>query len=352
MDWIKKHYDQFLLALAALALLAVSGLLILKTKSFGDNFAEGQVNIVPSEKVPDVDIKPLEEAKKLVDAPLLWQPKPGTNEFLFVSEPYMILGGLPKKPKDSAIYSDSVTGTPGVPNIPNHWFLKNKLPLMDASVPKQDPDKDGFTNEDEWRGDRDPKDPTKWGGLATPSVSTDPNDANSHPKYVSKLFLKQWIRIPFVLLFQAHDGDPKKPAEMTFQINAAARTSKTEFLKLGEIESTKRYRLEKFEHKMKMNDKTGVEEDVSELTVVNVETGSSVVLVLGQKTNSPDSYAEFDYQWNGKTIQVKKLQEFVLLPETDKRYKLVDINEAGAVIRTPDGVEHLVVPDKRAPKAP
>lgn len=346
MDWIKKHYDQFLLALAALALLAVSGLLILKTNSFGENFADAQTPIIPSEKVPDVDLTALEGAKKLVDAPLSWQSKSGTNEFLFVSARYVVdpTTQKPEKPGIGSRYNDSLTGAP----IPNEFIDRNRLPLLDSTVTKQDTDKDGFTTEDEWRGDRDPKDPAKWGGFATPSVSTDPNDPKSHPNYVSKLFLKQWIQIPFVLLFQAYDGDPKKPADMSFQINAAARTSKTEFLKLGETESTKRYKLDKFEFKTKLNEKTGVEEDVSELTVVNVETGTPVILVLGRKTNSPDSYAEFDYQWNGKPIQVKKLQEFVLLPETDKRYKLIDINEAGAVIRTPDGVEYLVVPDKRA----
>jgi hypothetical protein len=347
MDWIKKHYDQFLLALAALALLAVSGLLILKARSFGENFTAAQTNIVPRDKVPEVDLSALESARKLADSPVRWQPAAGTNEYLFVVEPYILDKGFPKKPKEGYIHHDTLTGTQAAPNIPNSFFLKNKLPLLDAGVATQDPDKDGFFNEDEWRGNRDPKDPAKWSGMATPPVSTDPNDPKSHPEYVSKLFLKQWIRIPFVLLFQATDGDPKKPD--AFQINGAdARGKKTEFLKLGDTESTGRYRLEKYEHKMRINEKIGGEEDVSELTVVNVETKDAVVLVLGKPTNSPDSYAEFDYQWNGKPIKVKKLQEFVLLPETDKRYKLIDITEAGAVIRLPDGVEYLVVPDKRA----
>ena len=345
MDWIKKHYDQFLLALAALALLVVSGLLILKTQSFGDNFSEAQAPIVPSEKVPDVDLTSLEGAMKRAESPVRWEEKP--NPFLFVADYYIIDGGVPKKPAEGYRHADSLTST-GQPNIPNRFFIKYKLPLLDPTVPKQDPDKDGFFNEDEWRGERDPKDPTKWAGLTDPTAGTDPNDPNSHPKYVTKLFLKQWIRIPFVLLFQAYDTDPKdpkNPAKMTFQINAAGRP--TEFLKLGDSESTNRYKLEKFEQKVKINDKTGVEEDISELTVISNETKEPVVLVLGTKTNSPDSFAEFDYQWNGKTIQVKKLREFALQPETDKRYKLIDINEAGAVIRLPDGSEYLVVPDKR-----
>lgn len=346
MDWIKKRYDQFLLALAALLLLAFSVLIFLKTKSFSDQFAEAQTNVIPSDKIPELDISKLQAAQKLATDPAKWRPKTGTNEFFFVPEQYVIENERPKKPGEGARYADSITGTPGVPNIPNVFFTKNKLPLLDPGVSRQDPDKDGFTNEDEWRGDRDPKDVAKWSG------STDPNDPQSHPKYVTKLFLKQWIRVPFLLRFDGDDGDPAKPAEMTFQINTISRGKRTEFKKLGETipgsVPGSMFKLEKFERKMKVNPSTGAEDDVSELTLVNTESGDPVVLVKGRQTDSPDSYALFDYQWNNKPIQVKKLQEFRLLPEADKPYKLIDINEAGAVIRLPDGVEYLVVPDPRA----
>jgi hypothetical protein len=40
MDWIKKNYDQFVLALLAVLLVAVSVLLFLKTQSFADAFSD------------------------------------------------------------------------------------------------------------------------------------------------------------------------------------------------------------------------------------------------------------------------------------------------------------------------
>lgn len=342
MDWIKKRYDQFLLVLAALALLGFSGLLALRIKSFPENFADAHTPVVPSEKIPELDLTAVKNAETLAAAPVKWQTPKGVNEYLFVPELYAISKeGLPEKPRKGSNNSDSLTKAP----IPNSFFTDNNLSPLDPGVPKQDPDKDGFTNEDEWRGARDGADPNKW------HDSTDPNDAKSHPPLVTKLFLKQWIRVRFRLLFQAYDGDSAKPDEMTFQINAVDRGRKTEFLKIGQKVANSPYKLEKFELKVKVNPSTGSEEDVSELTVKNTETNDDVVLVKAKETDSPDSYALFDYQITGKDIQVKKLQEFILLPDKERRYKLIDIKEGQALIQLPDGGgNYLVIPDPRQKK--
>ncbi|MGB8170622.1 MAG: Amuc_1099 family pilus-like system protein [Chthoniobacteraceae bacterium] len=348
MDWIKKRYDQFVLLLATLLLLGVSGLLALRAKSFPDKFAAALTTVVPSEKIPELDLTLVKSAEARVADPARWSAPKGVNEFMFAPDLYMIDKDTqqPKKPTDGSLYNDSLTGKP----IPNRFFTSHNLPLLDSSVPKQDPDKDGFTNEDEWRGERDGADPSNW------HDSTDPNDAAAHPAVVTKLYLKQWIRVRFRLLFQAYDGDPAKPEEMSFQINAVDRGRKTEFLKIGQKVAGSPYRLEKFELKMKVNPSTGSEEDVSELTILNTETNDTVVLVKAKETDSPDSYALFDYQlfptapnqFTSKDIQVKKLQEFVLLPDKTKLYKLVDIKEGQAVIQLPDGAgTYLVTPDPR-----
>lgn len=348
MDWIKKRYDQFLLVLAALALLGLSGFLALQAKTFPEKFADAHTNVVPSEKIPELDLSIVKSAEARAADPAKWVAPKGINEFIFAPDLYVVNpeNGQPEKPSKGSRYNDSLTGKP----IPNLFFTSHNLPLLDPTVPKQDPDKDGFTNEDEWRGDRDGSDPTNW------HDSTDPNDAKSHPALVSKLFLKQWIRVRFRLLFQAYDGEPAKPEEMSFQINAVDRGRKTEFLKIGQKVGGSPYKLEKFELKMKVNPKTGSEEDVSELTVLNTETNDTVVLVKAKETDSPDSYALFDYQifptgpnqFSSKDIQVKKLQDFVLLPVKDKLHKLVDIKEGQAVIQLPDGKgTYLVTPDPR-----
>jgi hypothetical protein len=340
MDWIKKRYDQFFLVLAALLLLGFSGLLGLRAKNFPDNFAEARTTVPASEKIPELDLSIVKKAEAEVQNPAKWQVAKGKNAFLFAADRYIIdtTTNLPKRPIDTPLHKDSLTGK----DIPSSFFLENNLALLDPAVPKQDPDKDGFTNEDEWRGTRDGADPNNW------HDSTDPNDPKSHPPLVTKLFLKQWIRVRFRLLFQAYDGDPAKPDEMTFQINAVDRGRKTEFLKLGQKVANSPYKLEKFELKVKVNPSTQAEEDVSELTVLNTETNEAVVLVKTKETDSPDSFGLFDYELTGKDIQVKKLQEFVLLPEKDKLYKLIDIKEGQALIQLPDGGgNYIVTPDPR-----
>jgi|GEM_PF-604190 len=343
MSWIKKRYDQFLLVLAAIILLAVSGLIALRAQGFGENFTEARATVVPREEITPLDLELLKKAQASVNEPAKWQVGKETNPYAFVPARYLIdpKSGQPTKPDVANFYKDTLTGR----DIPSPFFSDNSLPLLDPGVPKQDPDKDGFTNEDEWRGTRDAQDPTVW----KEGTSTDPNNPEAHPPLVTKLFLKQWIRVPFRLLFQAVDGDPakQKPEELSFQMNAIDRGRKTEFLKLGEKVANSPYRLEKFEFKEAINPSTQDKADVSELTVVNTETNDSVVLVKERVTDSPDSFGLFEYQLTGKEIRVKKLQQFVLLPEKDKLFKLVDIKEGQAVIQPPDGGTYLIVPDPR-----
>lgn len=339
MDWIKKRYDQFLLALFAILLLAFSVMLILRSQSFAEKFADAKTTIPENKKIDPLVLDRIEEAKAALEKPAAWvidtkEDPDRTRGSLFVSD-YYIIGkdtGVPEKPAGGSLYTDSLTSKP----IPNKWFMTNGLPLLTADVALQDPDMDGFTNEDEWRG------------------STDPNNQDSHPAYHTKLFLKQFIQVPFRLKFNAYDGDPKKvtPDKMTFQVDTIDLRQPTEFLKLGDMVPKTKYKLEKFDFKEVMNPKTEAMQDVSELTVVNTETGDAVVLTLAKVTNSPNNFALFDYQWPPPMdIQVQRIQEFVLKPETDKRYKLIDTNQNEAVIQLPSGEKYTVGRDPRkAPK--
>ena len=147
----------------------------------------------------------------------------------------------------------------------------------DPDIGSADPDGDGFTNEEEWRR------------------HTDPEDKNSHPPYYTKLFFVQRILIQFRLRFMTTDGDPKKPAEMSFQINTLDLRQPSEFLKLGEIVPNTKLKLTKFEYKVVNDPATAEPKDASELTVTNIETGEATVLV---KERVFDDMAEFSYEWH------------------------------------------------------
>jgi hypothetical protein len=207
------------------------------------------------------------------------------------------------------------------------------ISFLEGAAATLDPDKDGFTNEDEWRED------------------TDPNKADSHPPYYTKLFFKQIIRIPFRLIFSSTNGDPKKPETLEFQINTVDLRQPSEFLKINDMVPNTKFKLVKFDFKERLNAKTESMEDVSELTLTNIETNDPIVLVINKVTDSPDVYALFDYQWPGGAgdIRVKKLGEFALKPQADRNnlYKVIEVTDSQAVIQLPNGQKHTVVRDPR-----
>ena len=297
----------------------------------------------PRDKVPPVVLDRVDEAKKALENPPQWAEADSHPEGaaekdkkrgqLFVSDLYVIgSDGTPKKPGVEAFYKDTLTGNP----IPNMWFMKNRLPLLDPTVPLQDADKDGFSNEDEFR------------------ANTDPNNKESHPPYYSKLFIRQFIRVPFRLLFNAYNGDPKKDKLETFefQINTIDLRQPSEFLKIGDKVSRTNFQLKKFEVKNQLNPKTEEQEDVSELTLYNAETNVTVVLILNRVTDSPDYFMDFIYKWENppRVFRVKKLQEFALKPNVTEKYKLIDSGEEKALIQLPNGTQATIVRDPRDKK--
>lgn len=324
MEWIKKNPHLLTLAILAALLVGASAMVFLNTQSFGEKFSAVQTTVTPNNKVPELDLSNLETAQKSLDKPESWDKPPHQGDrYVFAPELYLIdeKTGQPMKPSAGNMRPDSLTKQ----QIPNSWFLENGLPLLDPGVTRQDPDSDGFWNEDEWR------------------AKTNPKDKESRPPVYTKLFLKQYIAVPFRLKFQSWDGDPAKPEDMTFQINTLDLRQPTLFLKVGEKVGKSVYQIQSFAKKT-VDDPNLGEKDVSELTVLNTETKDVVVLVLNQVANSPESFALFSYLWPNPPLEfrVKRIQEFVLLPNKQERYKLLDIQEAEAVIQLPSGEKYTV----------
>lgn len=330
MDWIKKHYDQFTLAVLSTALLGVSGFIIFKATSFKDSFTDLETAPTRSDKIPPVDTSVIQSAQKQLDQPLTWAHDTKRNGFLFVAHKYL-------KTDSGDLGRPGGDGPPLNPPVPDIWLLKHDLDLLSTTVLSEDPDKDGFTNQDEFLGaDRSPAN-----GEAD---STDPTDAKSFPPFHTKLFVKQYIRVPFRLLFNAYDGDPRAPEKMEFQINTLDLKQPSQFLKLGDAVANTKFKLEKFEAKSVKNASTGEDTDVAELTLLNIDSQETVVLVLTKVTDSPDSFALFQYNWPNPPLEfrVKKKQEFVLKPKVTEKYKLVDIKETEALIQLPSGETYTV----------
>jgi hypothetical protein len=88
-------------------------------------------------------------------------------------------------------------------------------------------------------------------------------------------------RTPMRLLFNAYDNDPKKvkAENINFQVNTLDLRQPTEFLKLGDVIPNTPFKLTKFEYKTRPNPTRGTDDDVSELTLKNIKSGATVVLV-------------------------------------------------------------------------
>lgn len=315
MEWVKKHYDQFILLVTAVLLLAVSVLLILKALNFGKAFGDIRSQPVKNTKVEPVDAAEIAAAAQTLKEPPQWTLNPGEGS-LFVGRQILLVDGQPVDPRDAE--------TPIYPPVPNSWILDNGLDIQDPSVLSNDPDGDGFSNLEEF------------------TAKTDPMNAESHPDFVAKLRLVKFIKKPFRLLFPAYDGNPLDPSGLTFQINTLDVNQPTQFLKLGDKISGTKFKIEHFEYKTTVTS-NGVTRDISELTIKNVETGEQIVLVLEKVTDSPDSYALLKNLLDGKEFQVKKGRTFKLLPQ-NVEFKLIDISENNAVIEEVKTGKQITVP--------
>jgi hypothetical protein len=306
--------------------LAGSGFIVKSAHDFDQKFEVVRQPVQKGTKVDLVEQTPIEDATKELQNPAKWTvPKAGSS--LFVSEAYMVENGELKRPEGGTAQTQSRTKDP----IPNQWFFENKMSPFKTGVNREDPDGDGFWNEEEW------------------IYKTDPNDKTSHPPYYTRLFFVKYIKVPFLLRFQALDGDPlkDKPENLSFQINTLSVRQPTQFLKLGDQIPKTKFKVEKFEYKMaKTASDTDI--DVSELTLLNTETGASVVLVMNKITDSPDSYAHFHFFWpdpkKGIDISVRKGFPFHLPPEKEVEYKLLDIDDTKAVIQLPSGEKLEIFP--------
>jgi hypothetical protein len=326
MTWIKENYHRFLVAVFAAALLACAAVLLLNARSFNAVFASLSQPVVRKTTIPSVDQEIVVDEESKLAKPDQWLARSVGNRRLpvFVSVPYISKLNPDIQGPDREVLIDPIQDTLMLhPPVPNTWLLENKQDLLSPDVLSQDTDGDGFSTLDEW----------EW--------KTDPNNKDSHPPYWSKLFLKRFVRIPFRLRFDARNGD-------VLQINTLDLDAPTQFLKVGDIVKGTKFKVAKFVQKFALRD--GINKDVSEVTLVNVDTGESVVLPKQEEVDSPTTYAVLTYLWTGKDFAVKKNQEFTLKPEDNVKYKCIALSEKDVTVLKEDENKELTIKMLPPPK--
>ena len=170
-DWIKAHYDRVALIAAAIFLFISAISIWWSAIQFGNRLVSPQPSRAKTASQPAVAVE-LDRAAEQLEHPAQW--KASTRSGLFVPERHFIgADGLPATLQNTQVH----------PPVPNDWFEKSRLPIEDADVLDQDPDKDGFTNLDEWQG------------------NTDPTNKDSHPDYITKLHLVSTTEESFPFIF-------------------------------------------------------------------------------------------------------------------------------------------------------
>ena len=296
MEWVRKNYEGLALGVASL-ILFLSGIWIFERAShFREEFAGLRSRPRELPASPPGKAAAVELAAQHLRQPPQWTFSGRSG--LFVPEKHFI--GADGQP--ATLHTTEVH-----PPVPNEWFEQFGLPIADGDVLEQDPDGDGFTNLDEWEG------------------HTNPMDRNSHPDYVTKLKLKSFSTEPFPFVFASRTED-------TFGINTIDLREPTQFVKVGDMIAGTKFHVAHFREKFERN-KYGTNVDVSELILENVETHEQVALVKERVAISPASIATLVYSWKGhRELTVKKDQEFSLPPETNIKYKLIDVQPTKAVI--------------------
>ncbi len=305
MTWIRSHYDRLAVFVAA-AFLIVSSLLIMKNvQGFADSLGL-QSPPPPKPAAPPPKAVEMEKAMEQLKQPAQWTFSGRSG--LFVPEKHFIAAnGLPATLQTTEVH----------PPVPNEWLEEFNLPIADADVLTQDPDTDGFTNLEEWQN------------------HTNPTDKASHPAFIAKLKMKSFAQEPFRLVFASWVND-------TFALNTSDLKEPTQFLKVGDSIRGTKFKIVKFEEKFDAN-KYGTKVDVSELTLENRDTHEPVTLVKEKIMISPESVANFVYEWGErKEFSVKKDQEFSLKPEEQIKYKLIDVQPGKAVIVDTQKPDHPI----------
>lgn len=296
MTWLRTHYDRTAVFAAALFLFVSSLLITRNAWQFGDNLAL-QPAPPPKPAAPPPKAVEMEQAMEKLKLPAQWTFS--SRSGLFVPEKHFIDANtrLPATLQTTEVH----------PPVPNEWLEQFALPIADADVLTQDPDSDGFNNLEEWQN------------------HTNPTDKVSHPPFIAKLKMKSFAQEPFKLVFASWVDD-------TFALNTSDLKEPTQFLKIGDSIRGTKFKIVKFTEKHETN-KYGTKVDVSELTLENRETQEPLSLVKEKIMISPESVANFVYEWGErKEFAVKKDQEFSLKPEEQIKYKLIDVQPGKAVI--------------------
>jgi hypothetical protein len=164
MSWFSKNYEKAALGGAAAAALGLAYMGWSKLGAVEQDFAPPQTGKINSNTaVRDADLIPQAMASLKRERVLAPVQDGNRSVDLVIGIPLFVASSAPE------VAIDLLKDKPVHPPIPNTWWLTNNIDLGYADSPARDPDKDGFSNLEEFE------------------AKTDPNNDKSVPSLIAKL---------------------------------------------------------------------------------------------------------------------------------------------------------------------
>lgn len=290
MDWFKKNYDRALVIIFGAAALLVSGYLIFRAMNF-------RAGVELAEATPGSRLEPLSD--ELVGAALTrlksfepWvRPKLGAKKIvpLYVSTPFVVMNDQPLEPFDMMAEDAQQLRPP----IENWWLVENNLNYTSIDVKQNDPDRDNFTNLDEWE------------------AKTDPNNPLSKPTFITKLYYAERLEEPLSMRLSFYDASNRTAAIAFMQKDEGGQDQRrTHMLPVGGSTPDGRFRL--LNVAKETVEKFGTPTNVDVATVLDTRTDKAIRLEQGTTIDHPTYVAKIVYTLTNTTYEKKAGEDFEL----------------------------------------
>lgn len=306
MEAIKTKYDRILLGLCALIALVIGAMLILKILSFNSNFSAPPK---PGKELADLGADKSEDVAKAltalgtpVERKALTLPGGRVAE-LFVSTPVL------KTAENQIVELLAEGSTPLRPPVSNAWLYNNQLDITRDDIALIDSDGDGYSNQEEFEG------------------NSNPRNRSDVPPFYTKLVYKECVKDPLSLKFAIYNNgeiqlsrtEPKPP--------------RSAFLREGDVFSVEpRFKVAKVE--MREDKSGGITEQKPFLIIEDslAKNAPPLEIKLGQTVARPTLSAKIVDDLSKKEYVLKEGEEFELPKLPGTKILVAKVTEESTVI--------------------
>jgi len=329
MNWIQKNYERALLIFSAVLALAGSGWIIYQASGFKSRTVLDEVT--PKSVLEPISSDLVAEASRRVDTVPLWPVN--LDMPLFSSTPFLVMNDKPSEPfrmRDPA-------GDKLRPPVSNIWLVDNGLDYTSIDVLDQDPDRDGYTNLDEFE------------------AQTDPNLSLSRPGWDTKLYYVERVEVPLTIKLNSSDNGTCSVAFIT-RTEDGTEQRRNEFMKLGA--PTARFEPGRFvitdvktEAVVRFGSPTQVA--VALMSDLQNPKAGKIRLEQGSLVAHPSYTAKFAYTLTGEAFEHKEGEDFELRQPAGMTITVEEITADQAVISyVPEGASEPVKKVKKLSSPP